>query len=263
MPGLRPALRASFAAELHTRHIPVPRVEARHPAFAPSGYPCSVQCSAASKGYLMEKQTDHIARLRLSETQFRLASAVRLASTFENQPLDLPIIWTHGRRKVSYAEIALTQKEADIAAFYLQRSATFLMASTILYAIKARYANPKKIKNLEVVAAYQIARMIRNAFAHSPLEPFWNIDPDCQNCIFEIDGVVKFDTKALDGKPFNWRDYGGPLSILELSRFVRLELLGDSEGKKKVIPLPKNAYYQQGDVILKRLPRTARDFSKP
>ena len=40
----------------------------------------------------------HIEQLVTAELQFRLASAVRLAVTQGQQPLDLPLVWTHGQR---------------------------------------------------------------------------------------------------------------------------------------------------------------------
>jgi hypothetical protein len=43
---------------------------------------------------------------------------------------------------VSYAEIALSGDEADFAAWNLQRSATFLIASAALEAIRATIENP-------------------------------------------------------------------------------------------------------------------------
>jgi hypothetical protein len=95
--------------------------------------------------------------------------------------------------------------------------------------------------------------MIRNAFSHSPFNPIWRIDQDCRDKTFEVPGVIRLDCKDLDGKPFDWRDYGGPLAILRLAWFVRKDLLGDSNEPVKVIPLPERVYYQQGDLILMKI----------
>ncbi len=54
--------------------------------------------------------------LRAAELQFRLASAVRLAATDRRQPLDLPIVWTHGKHSVAFHEVALSPEGADFAA---------------------------------------------------------------------------------------------------------------------------------------------------
>jgi len=59
----------------------------------------------------MSDIAQYIRFLRGAELQFRLASAVRLASTFKSQPRDLPIEWTHGKHRVRYEEIALSEDE--------------------------------------------------------------------------------------------------------------------------------------------------------
>src|ERR1700736_3345014 len=66
----------------------------------------------------MTEREEHIGRLFTAELQFRLASAVRLATTRGKQPLDLPIEWTHGKHRAKYQEIALRQDQADYAAFF-------------------------------------------------------------------------------------------------------------------------------------------------
>jgi hypothetical protein len=134
----------------------------------------------------------HINYLFATELQFRLASAVRLAVTCNRQPLDLPIEWTYGRHRVLYEEIALRQDQADYA-FLLRQSATFAMAVAIKEGIEAiaprlpkavqkakndideaiwkviQVVAPKPWKSSDddVVAAYHIARLIRNAYSHA------------------------------------------------------------------------------------------------
>lgn len=132
---------------------------------------------------------DVILELKLAELQFRLAVTVRLATTLENQPLDTPTEWTHGKHKVSYEEIALTKDQADIAANYLKQTATYLMAITIKEALKKSFTDPKNHSDKNIIAAYQISRLIRNAFAHSPIKPVWQIDPECRDKEFIVDDV--------------------------------------------------------------------------
>lgn len=203
-----------------------------------------------------------ILELKLAELQFRLAVAVRLATTLENQPLDAPTEWTHGKHKVSYEEIALTKDQADIAANYLKQTATYLMAITIKEALKKSFTDPKNHSDKNVIAAYQISRLIRNAFAHSPIRPVWQIDPECRDKEFVVDDVISLNTKGLDEQPFDWRNYGGLLALFRLSKYVRIQLFGDTDiGKNRKIPPPKNVIYQQGDLILKKideLPKNAK-----
>lgn len=191
--------------------------------------------------------------LHTSELQFRLASAVRLATSMEIQPLDLPVVWTHGKHRVSYREIALRQDQGDFAAWCLQRTATYMLAMAVKDAIRTAVADPKNSSNAEVRAAYQIARLIRNAFAHSPFDPVWSIDGDCLGQVFAVRKIVRFDTTNLHGQTFDWRHYGGPLALFRLSRFVRKEFLGEKPTPRRPFPPPTTEYFQQGSLILMRV----------
>lgn len=155
----------------------------------------------------MKARDDHIARLFTAELQFRLASAVRLATTMNIQPLDLPMDWTHGQHHVKYGGIALRPDQADYAACFLQRSATFLMAVAMKDAIVAVVPDPKTCADAGVRSAYQVSRLIRNAFAHAPFSPRWSVDPDCRENVFEVPEVLKLDTTGLHDAPVEWRHY--------------------------------------------------------
>ncbi|MDD5260519.1 MAG: hypothetical protein PHD76_01595, partial [Methylacidiphilales bacterium] len=164
----------------------------------------------------MSKREDHIQYLFAAEIQFRLASAVRLAVTGEQQPLDLPMEWAHGQHSVRYEEIALRQDQADYGAFLIHRAAVFTMAVAMKDAIEAIAPGlPKAVKaggndierairtaiqaitpktwpssHGDVVTAYNIARLIRNAHAHAPFAPAWMIHGQLQNKVFTIQDVI-------------------------------------------------------------------------
>ncbi len=201
----------------------------------------------------MTENEKHIGYLFTAELQFRLASAVRLATTLNAQPLDLPKEWSHGKHSVKYDEIALRQDQADFAAHHLHRSATFLMAVAMKDAIRATVNDPKTSTNPDVRSAYQIARMIRNAFAHAPLSPTWSIDKDCRDQVFEVPDIITLNTKDLDGTPFDWRHYGGPLALFRLCRFVRMDILKDQPTARGPVPVPANTVYQQGNMFLQKV----------
>jgi len=198
----------------------------------------------------IEKQ---IGRLFSAELQFRLASATRLAVTMDKQPLDVPIEWSHGHTKVKYEDVALRKDQADYAAWNLHRSATFLMAVAMKDAIKFAVPDPKNSADTNIKSAYQISRLIRNSFAHSPFDPVWSIDPNCRTSVFEVEDIISLDTTELQGVPFDWKHYGGPLALYMLCRYVRFEILKDERKPRKVIPLPEEIYYQQGDLIFMKL----------
>lgn len=202
----------------------------------------------------MDDRERHLNRLKLAEQQFRLACTVHLAVTNGVQVLDVPVEWTFGKHRVSYADFGLRVDQADVAAFYLEMTATFSIACVIRDAISKLFTNPKNDLDQRVVAAYQISRMIRNAFAHSMLYPEWHIDDDCRDKRFCIDQVISLNTTDLDRKPLRWQDYGGPLAIFYLGRFVRETLLGDKiDPSHQKPPYPTVESYQQGRMILRRV----------
>jgi len=188
-----------------------------------------------------------------AELQFRLASAVRLATTRKVQPLDLPMDWSHGKHHVLYEEIALREDQADYAACFLHRSSTYLLAVAMKDAIRAVVPDPKTSSDSAVRAAYQIARLIRNAFAHAPFSPRWSIDPNCRDTVFSIPDIITLDTTGLQDTAFDWRQYGGPLALFRLCRFVRTDIIKDEPPTRKYVPLPKNKVYQIGDMILTKV----------
>lgn len=201
----------------------------------------------------MTDREHHIQQLFTAELQFRLASAVRLAVTGNRQPLDLPMEWVHGQHRVQYEEIALRQDQADYAAAFLQRSATYLMAVAMKDAIRAVVPDPKVSPDTDVQAAYQIARLIRNAFSHAPFSPTWSIDPDCRDKTFTIGGLITLNTTGLHGIALDWRHYGGPVALFRLGRFVRTAILKDDPAPRKIVPIPGRTIVQQGNLVLEKL----------
>jgi hypothetical protein len=120
-------------------------------------------------------------------------------------------------------------------------------------AIRAVVPDPKASTDAAVRSAYQIARLIRNAFAHAPFSPTWSIDPDCRDKVFAVPDVITLDTTGLHGAAFDWRHYGGPLALFRLCRFVRIEILQDEATPRKVVPIPGAVIHQIGDLILTKV----------
>jgi hypothetical protein len=207
------------------------------------------------KGQVMASRDEHLGRLFTAELQFRLASAVRLATTLGYQPLDLPTAWSHGRHVVAYPEVGLRQDQADFAACYLHRSATYLMAVAMRDAIAETVADPKNSTDAGTRNAYQIARFVRNAFAHNPFDPVWSIDANCQGQVFEVPDIVRLDTTGLNGTRFDWYHYGGPLALLKLCQYVRFDILHDTAKRpaERDLPPPTAVIYQQGSLILRKI----------
>jgi hypothetical protein len=166
--------------------------------------------------------------------------------------------WTHGKHSANYGELALRPDQADYAAWIMHRSATFLIAVMMESAIGKEVPNvvgknPQPPFDPDLRSAYQIARIIRNSFAHAPFLPIlptWSIDADCRNKVFAVRDIISLDTTDLHGKVFKWQHYGGPLALLRLCQFVRFEILQDERKPRKTVPMPETEIYQIGDLIL-------------
>ena len=126
------------------------------------------------------------------------------------------------------------------------------MAVAMKDAIRAVVHDPKRAAD-PVRSAYQIARLVRNAFTHAPFSPTWSIDPDCQDVVFEIPDVIVLNTRGLHGTPFDWRHYGGPLALFRLCRFVRTEILKHVTAPRTAVPIPQKVIYQVGDLIVTKV----------
>ena len=201
----------------------------------------------------MTNREQHLNRLKLAEHQFRLACTVHLAVFNGVQTLDVPVEWVFGKHRVSYEDFGLRPDQASQAASQLEMTATFVVAGVIRDALAELFDNPKAHENPDVVASYQISRMIRNAFSHSMLYPRWSIDSDCQNRVFTINHVISLDTTELHDKRAGWEDYGGPLAIYHFGRFVREVLLDDEVDPNRKKPShPTVECYQRGRLILRR-----------
>ncbi len=202
----------------------------------------------------MDSLESHLTELRLAEQQFRLACTVHLAVANRAQTLDVPVEWVFGKHRVSYEDFGLRMDQAEYAASQLEMTATCVLAGAVRDALIAVFESPRAHQDSNVVASYQISRMIRNAFAHSLLCPRWSIDADCRDRTFAIDNVILLNTQGLNNRPLDWRDYGGPLAIFHFGRFVREVLLGDEvDPNRKKPPYPTIECYQQGRLILRRI----------
>jgi hypothetical protein len=92
--------------------MPIPSIrleEGKREVVADGAYNHQPQYLVPSSFTTMTDLAPHINCLFAAELQFRLASAVRFAVTMDNQPLDSPLEWSHGKHKVSYEEIALRE----------------------------------------------------------------------------------------------------------------------------------------------------------
>jgi hypothetical protein len=208
---------------------------------------CDNECMTLSK-------EQHTNLLKLAEQQFRLACTVRVHADLETLPLDAPISQSYGKHTSTWEEFGLRQDQVDYAAPTLAFVATFVMSSAMRQAFAEHVPNARNHENSEIAAAYQIARLTRNAFSHHMLVPTWSIDNDCKNRVFEVKDVIKLATSDLDGQPMRWEHYGGHLAIWRLCQWVRFKVLDDIPPVDRVLPKrPTIEVFKHGEVLARKI----------
>lgn len=190
----------------------------------------------------------HVSLLKSAELQFRLVIAVRMACTFGNQPLKVPIAFTYGKQNVSGEEIALSPDDADRASAILEHTTMYTMALQVVQAMKDVLGKPREHPDETVRHAFEIARLVRNAYTHQPFRPVWSIDPHCVDKTFSVPRIAEVNTNGLSGQPVKWQDYGGMLALFRLSQYVRSILL-PSEPVAITPPNDSPLTTKPGDVI--------------
>jgi hypothetical protein len=202
---------------------------------------------------MARSKSEHVNLLKVAEQQFRFACTAHFALAAGTLCLDVPIEWTFGHHRTDYKEFGLRPDQAAYAASALECISTFAMASVIAEAFKDCVPNAPTHPETDVVSAFRIARLLRDAFAHGVLSPVWCVKPALRNKVLAITDVISIDTTDLDGKAFDWRHYGGHLAVWRFSQWVRFNVLGDSPLANRVEPArPKTEAYQQGRLIFRR-----------
>lgn len=173
----------------------------------------------------------HVRALKHAETQFRFAIA--LNTLYSGADDDLPTLiyfdkWYWGKHKVTKKELHLSRNDERNGAMFLSHSALYILVVQIDTALEALLGKGRfNHQNNEIRSVACISRLIRNAFAHNPFYPTWLIDRKMKNKKYRVERVgIEIDTTGLENVYVKRKHYGGPLAVLELSKFVRALLRG-------------------------------------
>ncbi|STX43949.1 Uncharacterised protein [Legionella donaldsonii] len=192
---------------------------------------------------------EHIKSLYRAEMQFRLMVSVRLACSLQNQPLNVPDLWIFGNNQLEGREIQLNMKEANKAAAFLEHAITYAWSIHAYEAIlKCTTSSDRNDESIN--AAYQISRYIRHAYTHNPYIPIWSFQDEDKNKRYEIPNIIRLNTSNLHKEKLKWQDYGGFITLWNLSRWIRLNILDDRLHK---IHSREHTYVPSGIIQLGRL----------
>ena len=125
--------------------------------------------------------------------------------------------FSFGVHSLAAAELSLQPHEEAAAFSALEHTSTFLCVNQA-HAVLEKLGNP--LSDETINAAFQIARLLRNSFAHDPFSPTWLFGNSWDNKVLEVPGVIRIDTTGLKGQRVIRAHYGGPLAILKLTQYV-------------------------------------------
>src|SRR5690349_2996864 len=76
--------------------------------------------------------------------------------------------FSFGRHIARHDELSLTPQQEEHAFAGLEHCATYLTVIQIHTVLESIHIDPFRISEPQIAAAFQISRLIRNAFAHNP-----------------------------------------------------------------------------------------------
>ena len=154
--------------------------------------------------------------LQSAAVHFKLVLGLRAS----RPPVSYLETFSFGKHVAHHGELALTPDQEEHAFSALEHCATYIAVVQIHTVLEAVHPAPFQITEPAISAAFQISRLIRNAFAHNPFAPTWEIRHAWKNRVFNVPDVITLDTTGLDGQFLRRQHYGGPLSILRLITYA-------------------------------------------
>ena len=125
------------------------------------------------------------------------------------------------KHKLKKEDLELSRTEEKTGAQILEFIGAYLMITQIHKVLLIEWGQNAIEDNDPVKRSiFQVVRLIRNAFAHDPLKPVWDISSSAVDQEFEISDILKLKTNDLHGKRLDRSHYGGPLALLLLAEFI-------------------------------------------
>lgn len=168
----------------------------------------------------MKKESE--AKLRLAKLFYKFALAVSM--TFLGHPdTELRYLdrFSYYKHRAEKSELKLNKADEQRGANALEHVGIFMMALQLNKVLEDEWgrnrlqSNDRNIRNTS-----QVVRLIRNAFAHDPFMPVWDISKSAKDKEFEIPEILILKTHGLHGKQVKSEDYGGQLALLRLVDFI-------------------------------------------
>lgn len=166
-------------------------------------------------------------QIKLDHIELFYKFALAASSTIISSEVDLKYygLFTFLSHSVTQQELELTKDEEKIGAQMLEFIGTYMLALQLNEILEKEWGSARlQSPDSEILSISQVVRLIRNAFAHAPLYPIWDISKSAQDQEFNIPTILTLRTHNLHGVKVERRHYGGPLALLKLIQYVRTKL---------------------------------------
>ena len=174
-------------------------------------------------------------KLELAEQFYKFSLGIKAtidaATALNKKVLEYYGVFSYYKHTLEGKELELTREQEGRAAYLLELVATYMMILQLNKVLKDEWGEGRlEDKDMEKQAISQVVRLIRNAFAHDPFVPTWDISPSARNKEYVIPGVLTFKTHGLHGNRVLWKrdekgkEYGGQIALLRLLQRARERL---------------------------------------
>jgi len=167
----------------------------------------------------MKKET----QIKLEHAELFYKFALAASTTIYHSDVKLKYHHTFSflKHTVDRKDLELTASEEKTGARMLEFIGTYMIALQLNKVLEDEWGNNRlHSKDKEIQNISQVVRLIRNAFAHDPLNPVWDISKSARNKEYEIPNILTLKTHDLHGKRVDRNDYSGPLALLRLIQRV-------------------------------------------
>jgi len=165
---------------------------------------------------------DNLNKLEYAEMFYKFSLAT--GNTIETGDINLMYHGKYSFLKHTFdnKDLALTESEEKEGARILRFIGTYMIALQLNKILEDEWGkNRIHSKDSQIQNISQVIRLIRNAFAHDPLNPIWDISNSAKNKVYDIPDILTLKTHNLHGKRVNRYDYGGPLALLKLIQHIK------------------------------------------
>ena len=176
---------------------------------------------ATRADFARKKEVRLIRRIEQAEWQFKLAIAVWATVHSGGYRLNYADAYDDGAHTLTREEMRLTPDEEEMASNLMLWSTARLLAVQMNAALERISPNHFGRPREELRTAITIVRLVRNAFAHNPFEPIWDMEPEYRDKVFEVPGIIHLDTHGTQGAVMVDRHLGGRSALLRLAQWLR------------------------------------------